>query len=274
MIIDAHCHFVAEWRLPGGINKGSLFSSYLQRAQKAGIHKTVLFANFAPDYGEANRAVAAIVRKWPERFVGFAFVHAERDKGRIQPLVRTAIERYGFRGIKVHRHDAAISDEVCMAAREFGVPLLYDVMDEVDVIPCLAMDYPDVPFIIPHLGSFADNAAAQQECIGHIVDFHNVFADTSGVRFFDLLAAAIQTAGEHKFVFGTDGPWLHPAIELGKIRALLLSREAEEFITGRNIVRLLAGNGRRRRSFSVTARNRPAPRSVSRERDAVAAFDR
>ena len=37
---------------------------------------------------------------------------------------------YGFVGIKVHRHDARITREVCEVARAFGLPVLYDVMGE------------------------------------------------------------------------------------------------------------------------------------------------
>jgi hypothetical protein len=66
-----------------------------------------------------------------------------------------------------------------------------------------------------------------------------VFADTSGVRRFDYLVRAIQRAGPHKLLFGSDGPWLHPGVEIQKIRLLGLSSVAEALVLGDNARRLL-----------------------------------
>jgi predicted TIM-barrel fold metal-dependent hydrolase len=41
-------------------------------------------------------------------------------------------------------------------------------------------------------------------------------------------------------VFGSDGPWLHPALELEKIRLLRLPREAEARVLGGNARKLIA----------------------------------
>jgi predicted TIM-barrel fold metal-dependent hydrolase len=112
------------------------------------------------------------------------------------------------------------------------VPVLYDVVGEVSVVELLAEQYPDVGFIIPHLGSFADDWRAQLALIDHLERHPNVHADTSGVRRFDLLAQAVQRAGAHKILFGTDGPWLHPAIELAKIRLLHLDPADAALVLG------------------------------------------
>jgi predicted TIM-barrel fold metal-dependent hydrolase len=155
---------------------------YLRRAQAAGIARSVLFATFHSDYAIANHGVARLVASDPRRFYGFAFVHARRDQGRILDLVRTAVERYGFVGIKAHRFDARISGEVCEAARFFGLPVLYDPMGEVAVAELLAQQYPDVNFILPHLGSFGDDWAAQLALIDHLVRHPNIHTDSAGVR--------------------------------------------------------------------------------------------
>ena len=52
-----------------------------------------------------------------------------------------------------------------------------------------------MPFIIPHLGSFADDWRAQRAFLDPLVRHANVFTDTSGVRRFDLLAEAVERAG-------------------------------------------------------------------------------
>jgi predicted TIM-barrel fold metal-dependent hydrolase len=229
----------------------------------AGITNAVLFAPFHSDYAVANRAVARIVARWPGRFFGFAFVHSERDKGRVFSLVRTAVEEYGFRGIKVHRRDARITREVCEAARRFHIPILYDAFDEVSTVELIATEYPDVSFIIPHLGSFGDNWRAQREFIDHLVRHPNVYTDSSGVRRFDLLEEAVARAGVHKVLFGSDGPWLHPAVELEKIRVLNLSSEGERMVLATNILRLMSrdrGLGRERLGTATRlGRRLPSP---------------
>ncbi|HJW92882.1 MAG TPA: amidohydrolase family protein [Thermoanaerobaculia bacterium] len=244
MIIDAHCHAGRGDGFTGPWDTAAPLDAYLRRAARAGIDRTVIFAAFHSDYGEANREVARIVRRNPERFIGFAFIHAARDRGKIGELIREAVEEHGFRGIKAHRHDAAITRELCEAARRWSLPLLYDVMGEVATVELFASQYRDVNFIIPHLGSFADQWPAQRAFIDILTRHPNVYTDTSGVRRFDLLAEAVQRAGARKVLFGSDGPWLHPAVELHKIRALRLAPDDEREVLSGNLLRLLGAAAR------------------------------
>ena len=161
MIIDSHCHAGAGFGLTDPWRGRPLLDSYLRRAAAAGITHSVLFPNFHDDYSVANRIVAGIVGSDSRRFFGLAYVHAQRDRGRIFRMVRTAVEDYGFVGIKVHRHDARITREVCEAARAFDLPVLYDVETELHVLDGLARDFPDLAFIVPHLSSFAENWRVQ-----------------------------------------------------------------------------------------------------------------
>jgi predicted TIM-barrel fold metal-dependent hydrolase len=126
-------------------------------------------------------------------------------------------------------------------ARAFGLPVLYDVMGEVSACELLAREYPDVNFIIPHLASFAGDWRAHLGLIDQLVRHRNIHADTSGVQRFDLLVDAVGRAGARKILFGTDGPWLHPGVELAKIRALQLSIGEEQMILSRNFLRLIDG---------------------------------
>lgn len=240
MIIDAHCHAGTGDGLTGPWDTRASLDKYMRWATEAGIDRTVLLAAFHSDYAVANREVARIVASRPDRFYGFAFVHPDRERGRVLALVKTAIERYGFVGIKVHRHDARITREVCEAARAFSLPVLYDVTGEVSVCELLAQEYPDVNFIIPHLGSFADDWRAQLALIDHLARHPNIYTDTAGVRRFDLLEQALHRAGPRKILFGSDGPWLHPGVELEKIYALRLREHEEQLILGRNFLRLIA----------------------------------
>jgi uncharacterized protein len=257
LMIDCHCHAGKGDGLTGPWDTDASLGTYLRRAARAGIQRTVLFPAFHSDYAVANRAVARIVASRPERFYGFAFVHAQRDQGRVARLVREAVEEYGFVGIKVHRHDARITREICEAARAYRLPVLYDVMGEISICELLAAEYPDVNFIIPHLGSFADAWRAQVAFLDPLARHPNIYTDTSGVRRFDLLVQAVKRAGANKVLFGSDGPWLHPGVELAKVQALRLAPWEERTVLGGTLLHLI-GKVHQQREKDGAARRAPA----------------
>ena len=242
MIIDCHCHAGKGDGLTGPWDTAAPLSKYLLRAARAGIRRTVLFAAFHSDYAVANREVSRIVASRPTQFYGFAFIHPANDRGRVMDLVSEAVEQHGFVGIKVHRHDARITREICEAAEAYGLPVLYDVMGEVSTVELIATEYPRVNFIIPHLSSFADDWRAQLAFLDPLARHPNMYTDTSGVRRFDLLSEAVRRAGPGKVLFGSDGPWLHPGVELHKVRMLRLKPADEALVLGGNFLRLIGGS--------------------------------
>ena len=239
MIIDCHCHAGKGDGLTAPADTDAPLGQYLRRAKAAGIDRTVIFAAFADDYRRANRIIGRMVAARPDRLMGFAFVHPIADKGRVAAMIAEAVGELGLVGIKVHRHDGRITREICDTARRHRLPILYDVMDEVSAVELLAREYPDVAFVIPHLGSFADNWQAQLALIDHLERHRNVFTDTAGVRRFDILEQAVARAGARKVLFGSDGPWLHPGVELAKVRALDVTTADRALIMGGNLLRLI-----------------------------------
>lgn len=243
LIIDCHCHYGPGDGLVGPWDTRADITRFMRWSQEAGIQRTNVFPAFHSDYAWANTIVARLVNKYPERFSGFAFVHAQRDAGKVFDMVKRAVQEFNFCGIKAHRHDARVTREVCEAAKAFNLPVLYDVMGEVSDVELLATEYPGVNFIIPHLGSFADDWKAQILFLPMLERHPNVFTDTSGVRRFDLLETAVRRAGAKKILFGTDGPWLHPKVELEKIFALKLLPQDKRLVLAGNFLRLTANAG-------------------------------
>jgi uncharacterized protein len=239
MIIDAHCHAGKGDLLTAPWNTDAPLGAYLRRARAAGIGRTVVFPAFHSDYARANDELARIVAHHAGRLIGFAFVHCARDAGRIDGMIDRAVRRHGFRGIKVHGHDGMPTREVCEAARRYRIPLLVDVAGQAYIVDMLGGAYPDVDFIIPHLGSFADDWRAQQAVVDLLVRHPRVHADSSGVRRFDYLVELVRRCGARKLIFGSDGPWLHPGLELHKIRLMGMNSDDEAAVLGGNIARLL-----------------------------------
>jgi predicted TIM-barrel fold metal-dependent hydrolase len=239
MIIDCHCHagkgdgFHAPWDTEARIEP------HLKRARAAGIDKTIVFPVFNSDYAAANARLARIVRAFPDELIGFASVNPARDAGRVDLMVRRAVEDYGFRGLKIHGFDSFPGREVCEVARRYRLPLIVDVVGRLAAVEMLAWQYPDLNFIIPHLGGFKDDWMVHTHLVDQLRRFPNVYADTSGVRYWECLVHAVKRAGAHKILFGSDGPLLHPAVELYKIKMLGLPASQQALITGGNILRLL-----------------------------------
>ena len=246
MIVDAHCHAGPGDGFTGPWDTCAPLDPYRARADRAGIHHTMIWAAFHSDYSVANEAVAGIVRREPARYTGLAFVHAARDKGRIAQMVERAVRVHGFRGIKCHGAAARITREIWDVAAHYKLPILYDVMGEIDSVALFAPAYGSVKFIIPHLGSYADEWRYQRALVDILARYPNVYTDTAGVRNFDNLVEAVQRAGVHKVMFGSDGPWIHPGVELAKVRELAIELKLDAASTqrllGRNAMEMFGLN--------------------------------
>ena len=167
--------------------------SYLRRAARAGIDRTVLLPAFHSNYREANRRLARIVAGRPAQFVGYAMVHPVRDAGRVAELVREAVEGYGFCGIKVHRNDARITREICEVARAFSLPVLYDVMGEA------------YPHLIERRSEILDVIAREEAQFARTLDAGAKLLDAS---IGTLAPAARRTVGRRIENVAADAPTL------------------------------------------------------------------
>jgi predicted TIM-barrel fold metal-dependent hydrolase len=235
MIVDAHCHAGSGDGYTGPWDTSAPLGPYLRRARRAGIARTIVFPVFNSDYRSANRRLARIVERAPDRLIGFGMVDPRAED--VDGLVAEAVS-LGLRGLKVHGHDALPGDDVIRAAARHRLPMLVDVVRRVEHAERMAAAYPDQPIIIPHLGAFADDWHAQQRLIGALRTYPRLYGDTSGVRYWDVLARAARLAPD-KLIFGSDGPFLHPGVELEKIRLLGLDPGTRSAVCGGTILGLI-----------------------------------
>lgn len=248
-VIDAHVHIGVGDGLRGPWDTRTSLDVYWKRARAAGIDGAVLMPVLTSDYPRANREIGEIVARRPTTFQGYCFVNAASQAGSIAVAVSEAVRGWGCCGIKVHASDGRITREVAEVAQRFGLLVLYDPVGDLPSIEMVAREYPDVAWVIPHLSSFADDWKSQVAFVDQLCRLPNVFTDTSGVRYFDVLADAARRAGPHKIIFGSDGPLLHPAVELAKARLLAEDAAAAALILGGNLLRLTRETRRRKRSW-------------------------
>jgi len=241
-VIDAHCH------AGKGINYGKNdptsdpWTTYndprwtLSRAEEVGIDKTIIFPISNTTYQEANEEIASYVRRWPDKFIGFAKHDARTEAGKIRNMLRHEVLKLGLRGLKLH---GVPTKEMVETAVELGIPILFHppkVSDSLEVVE----SHPKVSFILAHLGCFASrNWREHVRAIEAAKRLANLYLDTSSVVFFKYLEQAAHELPSEKLIFGSDGPLVDSRAELYKIRLLRLPQERERLILGGNILRLL-----------------------------------
>ena len=251
---------------PGRHSPPGSLTAYVRRArEQRGSARTVLFSprwrqRLRPDERRGGAAGAAPPH---HRFLGFP---VRPPGGRPRPDRRSG----GTSGSDDWQLPAgsrctgttapSTPDEVADVARARRLPVLYDPDGDAAATVRLSSPAPirTCPGSCRHLSSFADDWHQQAALVDLLVRLPNVFADTSGVRYFDVLADAISRAGPGKVLFGSDGPYLHPGAELAKVHLLHLEPSAERLVLGGNLCRLVRDVRRRpspfpRRSSAMTA---------------------
>jgi len=239
-VIDAHCH------AGKGLNYGKPDSDpwttfnppewTLRRMAEAGIDRTIIFPINNTTYREANEEIAGYVRRWPDKFIGFAKHDAQTEAGKIRDLLRHEVRNLGLKGLKLHGQP---SPEMVETATELKIPILAHP-DTVDALLPIVRSNPQVPFILAHLGNFASGKWREhQRAIEACRQLPNLYLDTSSVVFVQYLEQAASELPPSKLIFGSDGPLLDARVELQKVRLLKLPSESEALVLGGNILRLL-----------------------------------
>lgn len=59
-------------------------------------------------------------------------------EGRVELMIRRAVEGYGFRGLKIHGFNAFPGREVYEVARRYGIPFIVDVVGRLAAVEMLA----------------------------------------------------------------------------------------------------------------------------------------
>ena len=176
--------------------------------------------------GQSNDLLAGVVRRHPDRFIGYA--HHQLEPGAGNEL-RRAVDELGLKGYKLLGpttplpfEDPSVRDvwEFC-AERRLPVLIHFGflgrgggVVSHPRMSPLslfdVARDFPEIPFIVPHFG-----AGYWQDLLALCWSLPNVYVDSSGsnqwIRWMpytltleDLFRKAFETIGPARVLFGTD----------------------------------------------------------------------
>ena len=245
-VIDCHAH-VGISRQPGTTEELSApwdtvadAETILEHAKEAGIDKTIIFPIDNTNYKQANEDIARMCQRYPERFAGFCRHDAETEEhGTIRPMMFYEIRNLGLRGLKLHTQPNA---EILDAARDLGIPVLYDSNQHVELFEEFLPFYPTVNFIAPHLGSDqSDDWREHLLTIELAKRYRNFHVDTAAVVLTEYLEKAIRELPAEQILFGSDEPEIDCRLEIFKLQVLNLPEEKARLIFGGNIERLLGG---------------------------------
>jgi predicted TIM-barrel fold metal-dependent hydrolase len=236
LVIDAHGHaghgedLSAPWRT---FNDPK---TILQHAEEAGIDKTIIFPISNPTYQKANEEIARIVDRYPDKFVGFAKHDPQTEQGQIERLLTREVRQLGLKGLKLHKLPTR---EMLDVVADVKIPVLFHPPKVAD-FHMIATAYPQISFIMAHLGSFSSqNFSEHLAAIDVARRYPNVYLETSSVILWKYLEMAAREVPD-KLIFGSDGPDGDSRVELYKIRLLKLPKDLERKVLSGTVQRLVA----------------------------------
>ena len=228
VVFDAHMH-VGDY----GIFGVSLDRDGLVELMSANDVTTGIV--FSPD----NDAVMEVVETVPEAY-GLYWADPTR-RGYVEE-VRCFLDHPKFLGAKLHPlldgylpNDPIVHPLMGLLG-ERGLPVLVHTGHPIFTLPWsveeLAVAFPAVSVIMGHMGH--GNGVYINAAIDAAARRPNIYLETSGMPMHTKIREAVERAGAHKVLYGSDVPFHHPQVEMLKIRLSGLSEELIERVFATN----------------------------------------
>jgi predicted TIM-barrel fold metal-dependent hydrolase len=193
------------------------------------------------DRTSRNRDVLDLAGKCRGRVIPFHWANPARPDALEE--IATAVERDGFRGIKLHQCvnpfpiDSSVMREISAFAAEKSVPVFIHFYSpgEVRKFPALARAHPGTTFIVAHLIGI-------EILVRHATELRNIYWDMSPAWGSPVprLRFAVDTFGADRVMLGSDTPFGRNTLRrnIAKIRGMDLPNAAKDLILGGNAARL------------------------------------
>ncbi len=241
-IIDFHGH-VGRWDT---FEMNDDAEEIVSAMDAGDIDRSCLFNIFHPDGTTGNDQTAAYVARYPDRFIGFAYVSPLMPE-RILPELERAIDQLGFLAIKIYppyTHwslNDPVWDPIYRFADGRGLAVISHTGEGETCSPVYVEDiacrFPDARFVIGHSGN---SEPYRSQAIQAARRFSNVYLETcSTFREPGVIERLVAEAGADRVVFGSDVPLMDPRPQLGKIITARISDEEKRLVLGENSKRLL-----------------------------------
>lgn len=181
----------------------------------AALNSTLALAG---QFSQGNDEVAAAIRRYPDRFVGYCHVSANYPDLMLPELER-CFAQPGFRAIKVYQvgtpYDHPLFDPVWEFARAHRAPILAHTWGgELTGFDRAAERFPEVAFMAAHAGS----SFVAEPYIQAAKRLPNFYPDLTYSReHTDQIEQLVEQVGPDRLVWGTDVICFSMAAGVGKI---------------------------------------------------------
>jgi hypothetical protein len=247
MIIDNHMHIENE-------SPHTIYA--MERA--AGVDRAVCWSIWM-DSRESNERTKRAWEAYPDFFIPWG--HVRPDDEYWPDELKRIVTDYKWTGLKLHfgefrnrtihtiddfryhsERDLASKDaliEIVAAAQSYDLPVLIDPVGMYPVIAEVAERCTKAPIIIPHLGSGGSGAN-----LGAFCELTNrlahVYMDVSFMHVYRHVQTAYELVGADKLIWGSDGYWMDPSVELAKLSVVSFASDQDrEKVVWRNIAKIL-----------------------------------
>lgn len=220
MIIDGMMHLEVV-----GTYWDTLVDEVIEQYDAVGIDKGVVLNTWMPSR-ESNDRTRAACATYPERFIPF---------GHVRPIdpwddeLKRITQEFGWTGLKLHQGELRHSETdlltttrtIVERAAGLGVRLVKIHLVDYDAVDALSRAFPEVTWILPHLGCWGAPAELERYCT-LARQRANVYLDTSAGEPYAQFGRAVEWAGAGKLTFASDGFLFSPLVEKAKVDALRL----------------------------------------------------
>jgi len=256
MIVDAHVHLGKSYSwasyksyifdTPLGPREefsAELFSEIMRNLKiDIAVIMTTKQAASSRDNTKENEEIAAIARKYPDKFVGMSLINPLGEDA-VEELERH-VKELGIKALKLHPYAQCYSlilpsvHALVEKAAKLKVPVMVHSGTAPHTTPLqiatLADTFPDATVILAHAGLSETYAADARFAAKR---YENVYLETSCLPA-GYVGMAIKEVGASKVMFGSDSPWNITETELAKIEALKLPDEDRSLVLGGTAARI------------------------------------
>ncbi|MSQ34883.1 MAG: amidohydrolase [Dehalococcoidia bacterium] len=207
--------------------------------------------DFKPDLWR----IADVVKKYPDRFFGFARVKPRRGKKALDEL-KMWVEEHGFKAVKMNTlddnyllSDRKLVDPVVETATNLGIPVYFHTGQDSweqclpDMVADIAADYPENTFIIGHMGFGGVNGwpGASEQLVPAMMRAKNTVTESAGVFNNKYIQDVVDAVGADRVLMGSNGPYQPPELARVLIDKHMhkLTRGQKDAILGGNLARVL-----------------------------------
>ncbi|MCG8569874.1 MAG: amidohydrolase family protein [Spirochaetes bacterium] len=160
---------------------------------------------------DLNKKVVDFVKAYPKHLKGMFWIKPAQEICDLE-LQKLYLENQEYLcGLKIHPYHSNLAltesryQPYLDFAKQYNLPIAVHTSSDKNSLPQhvaeIGQDYPEIKFILVHLGLGTDN----EDAINLIKKQENLYGDSTWVSY-EKVIKAIKTCGSHKVLFGTDNP--------------------------------------------------------------------